>query len=721
MENVTKLPDISAISPGVKYIADGYIDYSREVICGRALADIRDGLKPVNRRILYTLSTGKSKAMTKCARISGNVLAYHPHGEGSVYEALVLMTDRNGSLAFPTIEGQGSFGGVYKTDKAAAMRYTEARLHSNAEEYFGDMNGIKMIPNFDSTTTEPEVLPVTFPAVLVNSTSGIAVGFRANIPSFNFVDVCNLVKEYIENGECKTVIAPDFVTGGYYVKNNKELQKLMRYGTGKIKLRGRATSVNNEIQVTEVPFGKTIQGLLKQIDSANISTIRSTMDADDSSKDLKFIVYCKNKSVVDETLYAIYKNTDFQYTYSAAITVIDGGVPKTLGVWQIIEKWVEWRRSVIEKEYKFRLEGLYASVAESRAFMEIVKHKELKEQLVNIVTKEGKKAGVDFILANYDNTIITPELAEWCVNRRLTDFTSGGAHEANYNKALIGITSVENVLNNIDAEIVRQMNNLIATYGRNHKRRTEVTTTDYEFIDSVEESVKQKDTSPCAYDFKNGFLRKLRSKPPVATSTAEFLFDGTASDTLIAFDNRGRILRIYCEDMPFSAGADMGVYLQRYFGLMNESDDYKITWVGRMAGQKLMLLYKDGNVGFVDTAEWMENSRNVKVLEKGISAMSADSLGLVVEYTDEIANSMLFVTDESGRAGWVYPKELKQKDRTARTRAFTLYKNTPIDSYFFCDVVKGQLLFNNMSDLHGYMRKFNIADFRGNVEDFKPF
>ena len=185
----------SLISDGIFYLARGYIEYSQEVITNRALPDIYDGLKPVQRRILATLNEKKVTSFMKSATLSGDVLHLHPHGDASVYQSLVLMTDKNGSLAFPVVAGKGNFGGVFTTDKPAAARYTNVMLHPWSKEYFGEKHGVNYIPNYDATTTEPERLPVSFPAVLINATSGIAVGFKTTIPSFNFNDVCDLVIE----------------------------------------------------------------------------------------------------------------------------------------------------------------------------------------------------------------------------------------------------------------------------------------------------------------------------------------------------------------------------------------------------------------------------------------------------------------------------------------------------------------------------------------------
>ena len=286
----------SLISDGIFYLARGYIEYSQEVITNRALPDIYDGLKPVQRRILATLNEKKVTSFMKSATLSGDVLHLHPHGDASVYQSLVLMTDKNGSLAFPVVAGKGNFGGVFTTDKPAAARYTNVMLHPWSKEYFGEKHGVNYIPNYDATTTEPERLPVSFPAVLINATSGIAVGFKTTIPSFNFNDVCDLVIEYIKDGKCSTVICPDFVTGGYYIKDKKELQKLMKTGVGKIKLRGKAKIKDKEILATEIPYGKTIQGIVSRIIDKNIPSIRTAYNADDKTKKLKFKVACTTKS-----------------------------------------------------------------------------------------------------------------------------------------------------------------------------------------------------------------------------------------------------------------------------------------------------------------------------------------------------------------------------------------------------------------------------------------
>lgn len=706
--------DLSTITSGVDYLKDGYLEYAKEVITGRALADCYDGLKPVNRRILATLHGDKvTKTRMKSARVTGNVLALHPHGEASVYAAMVLMTQKNGSLAFPLVDGSGNFGGVYKDDPPAAMRYTEVKLHDGTKEYFGQMHGIEEVPNFDSTMKEPVALPVSFPAVLVNSTSGIAVGFRSNIPSFNFTDVCNLVIEYIDNGKCSTVIAPDFVTGGYYIKNQKELTKLMLAGSAKLKLRARHIVDGKKIIVTEVPFGKTIQKLLKQINGLNENAIRNAYDTDDFDHGSGFTVDCASKNRVDEALYVMLKNTDFQYTYSADITVVLDGTPKRMGVWEIIEAWTNWRRGVVKRELEYQHEALQQSLREAIAFMTIVNDYDKRMELVRIIADAGRDAGKKYIRENFTREEVPEDLIDFCAGRSLPSYHNGGKLHDVYVNGEMQLKGLEKQIADVDSVIKDDMQRLIREYGPKMPRKTEITTNDYEFVESEKTSEKIVDNSYCVFEMKDNFIRKLRYMAP--GSGAQYIIEGASNDTLIAFDNRGRILRIYGQDLPLSGQGEVGVYLPSYLGL-KESDDYKVTWIGRMQGQELMLLYKDGNVGFVNTAEWINNNRNVKVLTRGISPASAHVLGAVLEDIPE----MLYVSDTDGNIAWASVADIKRKDRTAKTRVFDLHKGKLLDSYLCADFAIGTVLVNNYGVYANKLKPLaDLSDFRGDVNEFK--
>lgn len=702
---------IDNLSEGLSNLTFGYIAYAEEVISDRALIDVHDGLKPVQRRILYTMKQKCKDAMKKSNTICGLVLELHPHGDGSVYGAMIPMTDLNNSLQLPLLRGQGNWGGVHTTSSAAASRYTECGLSSFAEEYFGEMNGIHMVPNFDATTSEPELLPVSFPAALVNCSSGIAVGFRSNMPSFNFNDVIDLTVEYLKDGKCHSVICPDFTTGGFYIKNNKELDKLMRTGSATLKLRGRVQITGKEITVVEFPYGKTIQGIMKQIDKSDIGGIKDIGNVDDFDHGVGLIVDCTAKNRVDEVVYALYKDTDLQSNFSADMTVIDNGKPKKMGVYAIIEEWCRWRKEVLKAEYESNLEVLKENIKTPLAFMEILKDVEKKDQLVEIIYRKGDKEALQFIKENYDNSIVTDDIAGWVIRRRVNEFRDGGKYRDQYNKLAAEISELEYKLSDLNAEIIRQLEALKGRIGYLFPRKTEITSTDYDFQSADAEVEAIKDTNPCVYSFKNGFLKKMK----YSAGDIESEFEGIASDTLIAIDNRGRVLRVYCEDLPYNGVQELGTYLPKYFGL-DETDDYQILWIGILDGSTKMIVYKDGNVGFLDTSEWSDVSRKVRVLEKGIATSVANIVGAVIDVPE-----WLFVIDNQGKIGYEMVDSIKKKDRTAKTRVFNLDKGKFIQSVYGCDSMTGATLLTNISRYHGKLQFLESeGSFLGNFEEFIP-
>lgn len=675
------------LSEGIANLKDGYVAYAEEVIVDRALPALQDGLKPVHRRAIVSLNDFfKKNEHVKSQDLAGRTMQLHPHGGDSIYDAFVKMTDRNGSMELPLLCGQGNFGNVRTADLPAAMRYTEVWMHPNAEEYFKDMAGATFVPSYDGRFKEPELLPVTYPAVLCSAMSGIAVGFRCNLPSFNFNDVIDLTMEYIRDGECSTVIYPDFVTGGFYIKSNKELDKLMRTGKAKLKLRGRVETVGKELSIVEFPYGVKTNDIVRQIKKANISAINDYGETTDRLNPARVSIDCK-KNRVDEALLALYKDTDLQTTFSADLFVINNGKPVRMGVWALIAEWVKWRREVVIKKLKHEVENIEAEMCESRAFMTVFNDKEKLDEVTRLILHVSDDAAEKYILDNFDNEIITPELARWITSRRINVFRTGGKYQSRYEQLTAMLKEHEYNIANVDAYILRELADLKAREGAKHPRRTEVTTTDYEFRVSDDGEIK-KDTNQCYYTLKSGFLRKSRF---LGDDTGDITCTALASDTLIALDNRGRILRVYCEDLPYSGATELGIYLPRYFEL-EESEDYRITWIGVLDGSTKMLLFTDGNVGFLDTSEWVGLNRRVKVLEKGISASCADKLGAVL---DEVPD-WLYVLDSESKMGYALTSEIKRKERTAKTRVFSLNGDNKLTAYAPMTIEEGALFVANV-------------------------
>ncbi len=660
----------------------GYIDYANEVIKNRALPDGRDGLKPVNRRIIYRMSSEKNKM--KSANITGKVLELHPHGDSSVYDAMVRMTDINGTLNIPVIKGQGQWGKVYSTEKAASQRYTECILHDNAKDFLEDLDGVDFVANYDATSTEPLLLPVKYPNLLCNSVSGIAVGFRCNIPAFNLKDVCNLVKEYIEKGECSTVICPDFSTGGYYIKNDKELMKLMRTGKAKLKLRGRVEIVNKEISIKEVPYGKTLQCIKAEIENKNIPGIKYVSLYNDFEHGACLSVECTAKNRVDEVLMNLYRETSLQDTFSAEITSIVDDIPQTRGVWDYIKIWVDWRKEVLKREYTTQVQALDEGTKSIKAFVEVVSDSEKRDKLVDLLVHKGDGEAIKFLKDEYG---FSSDICAWIVQRRASQFRDGGKYLRQLENAEAERAKYQGYLDDLGKVICNQMDEVIFKRKAYCERKTEVTNIDYEFLARDKTVEVAKDKTECVFVVKDGFIKKLR----YATGKEKgFVVNALASDTLIALDNEGRVLRIYCESLPYSSSSEIGTYLPSYWGL-ETNDDYEIKYVGKLDGETKMLVYNDGNVGFLDTSEWVGLSRQVKVVERGIFR---DSSSLC--YVSDVVPAFLYIMDEKGRIAFEYTEEIKRKARTARTKVFTLGKGSRITSVACLDGTEGLKVLKNM-------------------------
>ncbi len=350
-----------------------YIDYAMSVIVARALPDVRDGLKPVQRRTLYDmheLGIRYDRPYRKCARIVGDTMGkYHPHGDSSIYEALVVMA-QDFKKGLPLVDGHGNFGNI-EGDGAAAMRYTEARLEQVTQETFlSDLEKdvVDFIPNFDETEKEPSVLPVKFPNLLVNGSEGIAVGMATNIPPHNLSEVIDAVKAYMQNEEISTkelmryVQGPDFPTGGI-VTNKDELLSIYETGTGKIKIRGKVEIEKGKggktnVVITEIPYpmiGANIGKFLSDV--AALSESKKTMDISDisnqSSKEgIRIVIELKRDADVDRFINMLYKKTRLEDTFGVNMLAIVDGRPETLGLKAVLKANVDFQFQITTRKYK---------------------------------------------------------------------------------------------------------------------------------------------------------------------------------------------------------------------------------------------------------------------------------------------------------------------------------------------------------------------------------
>lgn len=329
-------------------IRDFTMDYSAYVLLGRCLADVRDGLKPVHRRILYSMRNAKN--FTKSANVEGDVMKVHPHG--SSYDTMVNMTQKDKQL-IPYLEGKGNFSSHTSRDlQYGASRYTEVRLSQLSQDIIRalEYKTVNYIPSYDGKMMIPEVLPVNFPTILTHCNMGIGVGMSSNIPSFNLIELTKAMAKYIDEGE-KTILVPDFSTGGYIIEDLNTFEKINTDGKGTIKLRAKANINKNIISITEIPYTTTREAIIdKIIELRKKGEFKEITGVNDLTglKGMKIEITCKKNADVELVLEKLYNETPLQNTFSANMNMLVDGLPKVLGVWDTIDEWLKWRLQCIK-------------------------------------------------------------------------------------------------------------------------------------------------------------------------------------------------------------------------------------------------------------------------------------------------------------------------------------------------------------------------------------
>ena len=377
MDENTIFDKVHDIEPTKKTMENSYIDYAMSVIASRALPDVRDGLKPVQRRILYAmieLNNGPDKPHRKCARIVGDTMGkYHPHGDSSIYGALVNMA-QEWSTRYPLVDGHGNFGSV-DGDGAAAMRYTEARLSKISMELLADINKntVDFRPNFDETEKEPAVLPSRFPNLLVNGTQGIAVGMATNIPPHNLREVINAVIKIIDNQveeDRETTIeelleiikGPDFPTGAT-ILGRSGIDQAYRTGRGKIKVRAvtdieAMANGKQRIIVTELPYmvnkARLIEKIAALVREKKVEGITELRDESDRSG-MRICIELRRDANANVILNQLYKHTQLQDTFGVIMLALVDGQPKTMNLHEMLDYYLTHQKDVVTRRTRYEL------------------------------------------------------------------------------------------------------------------------------------------------------------------------------------------------------------------------------------------------------------------------------------------------------------------------------------------------------------------------------
>ncbi|HSE45363.1 MAG TPA: DNA gyrase subunit A [Gemmatimonadales bacterium] len=563
-----------------------FINYSMSVIVSRALPDVRDGLKPVHRRILYAmneLGLVPGRPYKKSATVVGDVLGkYHPHGDTSVYDALVRMV-QDFSLRYPLIDGQGNFGTV-DGDPAAAYRYTEARLTQAAVAMLEDIdkNTVDFQPNFDDRLREPTVLPAKIPNLLVNGSSGIAVGMATNIPPHNLREVAKAVEVLIEDPEAtivelrKHIKGPDFPTAGY-IYGRDGIKEAYETGRGRIVMRARAqieereSSGKSQIVVTEIPYQVNKENLVKAIAELamekKVEGITAVRDESSQREGMRIVIELKRDCIPNVVLNQLYKHTAMQSTFGVIMLALDGGAPKVLPLKDLLERFIAHRHEVIVRRTKFDLD---AAEAREHILQGLKIAVDNIDEVVEIIKKSKDVPEADARLRKRFK--LTEKQTEAILNMRLAKLT--GLEIEKLEAELKEVQATIKDLKGILASKPRRMNilkeemqEIAKTFGDD--RRTEILADQNDF--SVEDLIAEEDMvitishtgyikriSISTYKRQRRGGRGLQGATTKEEDWIEHLFIASTHDYLMFFTNTGQIYWLKVHEIPQGGRASRG-------------------------------------------------------------------------------------------------------------------------------------------------------------------
>ena len=620
-----------------------YIDYAMSVIISRALPDVRDGLKPVQRRTLYDmyeLGIRYDRPYRKCARIVGDTMGkYHPHGDSSIYDALVVMA-QDFKKGRTLVDGHGNFGSI-EGDGAAAMRYTEARLEKLTQEVFLsdlDKNVVDFVPNFDETEKEPSVLPVRIPNILVNGADGIAVGMATSIPPHNLGEVIDAVKAYIKDntisvrGLMRYIKGPDFPTGGIVV-NKDDLRKIYETG-GKVEVE-KLKGGKKQLVITEIPYtmlGANIGKFLNDV--ASLVETKKTTDIVDisnqSSKEgIRIVLELKKDTDVENLTNMLYKKTRLEDTFGVNMLAVADGRPETLSLKQIIEYHVDFVFEITTRKYHTLLdkelekqevqEGLIKACDVIDLIIEILRGSKNREQVKKCLV-EGITEGIRFKSKASEKAaaklLFTERQANAILDMRLYKLIGLEieALQAEYQETMKNIALYKDILENYDsmaAVIIKDMDEIKKEYGR--KRRTAVENVE----EAVYEEKKMEEMEVCFLMDRFGYMKLIdqnayeRNKEAIHNES-KYVFNCMNTDKICIFTDKGKMHTIKAADIPLVRFRDKGTPADNLSNYNSaEERMLYVAPVGQIRTDRLLFVTKSSMCKLVEGAEFDVAKRTI--------------------------------------------------------------------------------------------------------------
>ena len=669
----------------VSEIESSFIEYSMSVIISRALPDLRDGLKPVHRRIIYDmLENGLTpdKKHRKSATIVGDVMGkYHPHGDSSIYDAMVRMA-QDFNYRYLLVDGHGNFGNI-EYPRAAAYRYTESKLAKISMELVRDINKntVNFLPNYDDSTEEPEVLPSRFPNILVNGTMGIAVGMATNIPPHNLGEVIDGCIAYIDNPEITTeelmqyIKGPDFPTGGI-ILGNSGIKKAYETGRGSITIRSKATieekNGRHYIVIEEVPYGVNTLDLKQKVaDLVHNKVLEGITDYHTDLKDgIKITITLKKDANPQVVLNNLYKHTAFQTTFGIIFLMLDKQTPRTLGLKDIISKYVDYQQEVIIRRTQFELDKAEKRVHILEGYQIVFDN---IDEVIKII-KESKADGeaklklmerFGLTEAQTDN-ILEMEL------RRLTGLEREKIEEE-LNALRIEIERLRGILadnNKVLGIIKDEMTEIKNKYGDERRTKIDMTAVDYIEDESLipEENILVvltnkgyiKRTTSDTFKSQNRGGVGIKGMTTNDEDFVEHMINLSTHDYILFFTDKGKVYRLKGYEIPEFSRQSKGIPIVNLLQVEKDERVNAVIQINREEECKYLLFATEGGVVKKTLISEFANIRN-----SGKICISLRDNDKLIDVKKTTGNDLVLLGSDSGRMVKFNEDEIRVMGRTA--------------------------------------------------------
>lgn len=668
-------------------IKSNFMPYAMSIILSRALPEI-DGLKPSHRKLLYTMyNMGLLNGQTiKSANIVGRTMQLNPHGDASIYETLVRLSRGNEALLYPFVESKGNFGKAYsKNMMYAASRYTEAKLAPICTELFSDIDKdtVDFVDNYDNTMKEPRLLPVTFPTVLCNVTTGIAAGMASSIASFNIREVCETTIALMKNKAhviSDTLIAPDFVGGGYVIYDKDELEKIYETGKGSVKVRAKYSydKSYNCIDITEIPPTATSEAIIdKIVELAKANKVKEISDIRDETdlKGLKITIDLKRGTDPDKLMQRLYKLTPLEDSFSCNFNLLIDGKPGVRGVREILNEWVNFRLSCITRRVNFSLnkkrKQLHLLKGLSKILLDIDKAIKIVRETENetdVVPNLMIGFGIDETQAEYVAEIKLRHLNREYILKRINDIENLENEIAELEEILSSDRKKKQI-------IISELQNVIKKY--DNGRKSEIL---YDIPeDTVTQEVEIADYPVTVFITKGGYLKKIKTAN-LRMSGEQKVKEGDVierseecsnKDELLVFTSLHQVYKAKLDDFPNTKASVLGEYLPGKLE-MEENETVLYTAVVKEYKGYMIFVFENGKLAKVDLSAY-ETKTNRKKLINAFSDKSPLASAVYLEEDKDIV-----ITSQSGRnlllnTAIVMPKTTKN---TQGVQAMTLKKKS---------------------------------------------